>query len=407
MATNLSDDSAQPNITITQQGTITPAVLAGAAGLLQTPDIALSDGDNTFTLMAIDPSGDSTERNLAITQQDTITADVPRQWNRQSLEVIGLMVADPPLVARVLAMVNLAQYHTMAAIDGTPGALIDQTVTGPVSVDASLAKAAHTVLYAMLPPVRTNFDTSLNALLSSIPDGSAMTNALTPGRSIGNGILSETSDDGSDAQSVNEIQSRGSATASTRMAGQSQISQFWPDSKGSDTPVVYWDQVAKQIAISAGISLSSSIRLFAELNVAMADSGMAATIADSNWTPLPITSFFPEYKSGHSMFSTAAFTHPGVTPSLTNFTQAAQKARRRRVYSGIHYEYISQVAQQPGKRVAAAVLDRFALSKDLQPSATIADPAAAPPRLPTVRNSHSAKRVSRFWVAERFKMKAH
>jgi hypothetical protein len=111
----------------------------------------------------------------------------------------------------------------------------------------------------------------------------------------------------------------------------------------------------------------------------------AATIEDDNWTPLLITPSFPEYTSGHSTFSataaavlaaafgdntafsTTAFTLPGVTRSYTSFTQAAEEAGRSRIYGGIHYEFTNQAGQQLGRDVAAAVLSRFTLSKDLQP----------------------------------------
>ena len=452
-------------------------ILAGAGGVFQIPDVDLALGQNAFTIVATDLAGNTAQRTLTVNRVGTVTTDVALQWNQQALEAIRMTVMDPPLAARVLAMVSLAQYDTLAAIDGTPAYLIHETATGPISVDVALAKAAYTVLYAVFPSQRQAFDATLNALLGTIADGAAKNNAIALGLSIGSGILAVRSNDGSDdfvdypgstdvgmwrpdapmfdvasepqwggvtpfaitsadeflpdappaldsaeyAQSVNEIQSLGSATSSTRTADQTEIAQFWADGKGSYTPVGHWDLIAQQVALSAGNSLSSNVRLFAELNVAMADSGIvawdakytfglwrpidaiqnadqdsnAATIADPNWTPLLITPSFPEYVSGHSTFSAAAaailaatfgdntafsngaFTLPGVTRNFTSFTQAAEEAGRSRIYGGIHYEFTNQAGQQLGREVAAAVLDRFVVNQDVQPPTVIADPTPA------------------------------
>ena len=95
--------------------------------------------------------------------------------------------------------------------------------------------------------------------------------------------------------------------------------------------------IAQQVALSEGNSLSSNVRLFAELNVALADAAIAAwdakytyglwrpidaihnadqdnnpaTIVDASWTPLLITPSFPEYVSGHSTFSARSGRDPG------------------------------------------------------------------------------------------------
>src|SRR6185295_16086105 len=104
--------------------------------------VALANGDNAFTLTATDPAGNIAQRNLTINRQGVDPADMAILWNQQTLDAIRLTVMDPPLAARVLAMVSLAQYDTLAAIDGTPAYLMHQGVSGPVSVDAALAKAA-------------------------------------------------------------------------------------------------------------------------------------------------------------------------------------------------------------------------------------------------------------------------
>ncbi|MEQ1628183.1 MAG: Ig-like domain-containing protein, partial [Nitrospira sp.] len=320
-------------------------VLAPGTGAFQIPDVALVSGANLFSLTSTDLAGNASQASLTITRAGVATADVALAWNQLTLEAIRLSVTDPPIATRILAMVSLAQYDTLAAIEQSPAYLIQQSVSGPVSVDAALAKAAHTVLYDLFPAQRATFDAALNALLAGIADGAAKTNALTLGQAIGQGILAVRANDGSGtfldypggsqlgqwqptapmfdvadqpqwgdltpfaltsgdqfrpaappaldsaayAASVEEVRLLGSATSATRTADQTQQAQFWADGKGSYTPPGHWDLIAAQIAQQQGNSLSANVRLFAQLNVALADAAIAAWDAKYTyglWRPI-------------------------------------------------------------------------------------------------------------------------
>jgi hypothetical protein len=160
-------------------------VLAGAGGVFQLPGVALTSGVNSFTLTATDQAGNVSTQNLSITQQGVVPPDVALQWNQITLDSIRLLVTDPPIAARILAMVSLAQYDTLAAIEGTPAYLIHQSVTGPVSVDVAIAKSAYTVLYALYPSFRSTYDNALNVLLGTVADGAAKIDANPPHRLAG------------------------------------------------------------------------------------------------------------------------------------------------------------------------------------------------------------------------------
>jgi membrane-associated phospholipid phosphatase len=323
----------------------TTDVLVGGGGIFQIPNVTLNPGPNTITITSNDAAGNSDQKSLTVTRQGQVTADVALQWNQLALEAIRLTVTDPPIASRALAMVSIAQYDTLAAIEGTPAYLIHQNVSGPVSLDVALAKAAHTVLFALFPSLRANFDTALNQLLSSITDGAGKTNALNLGLSIGSAILAIRANDGSSnfveydgstaiglwrptapmfevadepqwgdvtpfaltspdefrpvappalesaayAASVEETKSLGSAASTTRTADQTQIAQFWADGKGSYTPSGHWNVIAQTVALSQGNSLSANVRLFAQLNVAFVDSSIAAWDAKYTyglWRPI-------------------------------------------------------------------------------------------------------------------------
>src|SRR5262249_1446336 len=131
-----------------------------------------------------------------------------------------------------------------------------------------------------------------------------------------------------------------------------------------------------------GTSVVDNARLFALLNMAMADAaicawdakytydfwrpvtairngdtdGNDATIADPSWSSFIVTPPFPDYVSGHSTFSGAASTVvamfygtndvpftvgsdgvAGATRSFQTFSAAATEAALSRLYGGIHY----------------------------------------------------------------------
>ena len=173
--------------------------LAGAGGVFQLTDVALADGANALTLTVTDAAGKASQSALTITREGTISTDVALTWNLQALEAVRQEVTDPPIATRVLALVSLAQYDTLAAIEGTPAYLVQHSLSGPVNADVALAKAAQTVLNALFPARRDTFDTVLAQLLAGVPDGAAKTNALALGQDIGQSVLVLREHDGSDA----------------------------------------------------------------------------------------------------------------------------------------------------------------------------------------------------------------
>ncbi len=124
----------------------------------------------------------------------------------------------------------------------------------------------------------------------------------------------------------------GAANSITRTADETQIANFWKDGIGTFTPAGHWNNIAEQVAQQEGDSLAQNARLFAELNVALADAAIAAwntkytdntwrpitviqnadsfnnagIVEDPSWQPLIITPNFPEYISGDSTYSGAA-----------------------------------------------------------------------------------------------------
>ena len=169
----------------------------------------------------------------------------------------------------------------------------------------------------------------------------------------------------------NEVRTMGVFDGSGRSSDQSELALFW----AGNTPL-YWNRIALQIAAARSLTLSQNAHLFALMNVAIADAGIAcwdskyryvfwrpitairdpgSVNSDAAWIPwLPGTPAHPEYPSGHSTVSGAAafilsqkfgdstaFTvtsdvRPG-TRSFPSFSAAVAEIADARVFGGIHY----------------------------------------------------------------------
>lgn len=198
----------------------------------------------------------------------------------------------------------------------------------------------------------------------------------------------------------NESVTMGVKDGSARTPDQSELALFW----AGNTPL-YWNRIASQISGERFLSLTENARLFALLNVAMADAGIACWDAKYRyvyWRPItairsgdldgnpnttvdaafvPWLDFFPggtpphpEYPSGHSTVSGAAaailadafgdatsFTvtsdvRPG-TRSFPSFSATTAEIADARVFGGIHWRNSCVRGNALGQSVANYVLD--------------------------------------------------
>jgi hypothetical protein len=204
------------------------------------------------------------------------------------------------------------------------------------------------------------------------------------------------------AADLNETQTMGSASSSSRTADQTLYAQFWQ----AGNPVGFWNPVATRLLSETQNSLLENARLFALLNMGLADAIIGcwdakytydswrpitairladtdnnpATSADVNWVPLIVTPPFPEYPSAHSCVSAAAARilsasfgenapitvttngMPGVARYFSSFTAALDEVKNARVFGGIHF----RTACNDGQTLGNAVSD-FILSHALLP----------------------------------------
>jgi len=157
------------------------------------------------------------------------------------------------------------------------------------------------------------------------------------------------------------------------------LADFWAGGDGTELPPGRWinvtlDYLRKQPAMSQ----ARVARLFALLNVAMADAGVAAWDAkyhywvtrpenairdlaiDPDFEPYLDTPFFPAYTSGHATYSGAAgevlaYLFPRDAEA---WRRRAQEAADSRVYGGIHFPMDGTEGIKMGERIGRLVVVR-------------------------------------------------
>ena len=456
-----------PGIKVALLGTDFQA-LATDTGSFQFPDVPLTIGANPFTAEATSAAGATADFPVTIIRVSSTAPPNPViVWNQAALNAIEQDGTDPLFASRGLAMVQAAVFDSVNAIEGTPAYYVKIAAPAGASADAAVDAAAHDVLGYLYPGQQASLDALLAAQLALVPDGQAKADGEAVGQAAGNAIIAMRVNDGSQtfvdftsgtapgnwqptppafaepldpqwanltpfamtspdqfrpagppdltsqqwADAVNQVESLGSATNSTRTAYQTQIAQFWNDATSTYTPPGHWNAIAATVAQQEGDGLASDARLFAELDISLADAGIAAwntkydydtwrpvtviqsggdgvnpaVTADPTWEPLLTTPNFPEYVSGHSTFSGAAATVldaffgdnvsftsteetlPGVTRSFTSFDQAAQEAGMSRIYAGIHFIFSDTDGLATGQAVAKWDLGTFNVSQDTTP----------------------------------------
>lgn len=160
-----------------------------------------------------------------------------------------------------------------------------------------------------------------------------------------------------------------------RMEEHRRIANYWQDGLGTYTPPGHWDKIALDFMIKYKTNPIRSARIFAYMDMAMMDAGIACWDAKYYYHyPRPIeqipgfetiagTPNFPSYTSGHSMFSAAAaeilaYVFPA---EATKFRDWAKEAAISRVYGGIHYRFDAEAGTDAGIEVAQYTLAKAKL----------------------------------------------
>ncbi len=156
---------------------------------------------------------------------------------------------------------------------------------------------------------------------------------------------------------------------------QRRIANWWEDGLGSYTPPGHWNKLAKRLCIKNRLNPLRSARVFAYMNMAVQDAGIACWETKYYYHyPRPIqtisgfktilgTPNFPAYTSGHSTFSAAAAEVLSyVFPSEAAYCKSwAEEAALSRIYGGIHYRFDADAGLEQGKKVASYAIAKARL----------------------------------------------
>src|SRR5689334_11240877 len=129
-------------------------------------------------------------------------ADVVTDANAKAAEIASKSPATPPAV-RTMAIVQVSVFDAVSAITGRYPALRAK-ITAPrdASVDAAVAAATRTALSKLMPAQQAAIDADYQALLKSVPDGSAKTAGIALGEQAATAIVALCADDGAVAPDV-------------------------------------------------------------------------------------------------------------------------------------------------------------------------------------------------------------
>jgi hypothetical protein len=395
--------------------------------------------------------------------QAAAAAETPRgsgaivvDWNKQLVKIVNTPGAQPATVhpTRSFAIMHAAIYDSVVSIThGSSPYLFSLNAPAGARADAAAAEAGHDTLVALYPSMKTALDQQLASELAAIPDGGAKGQGVQVGHLSAAFMLSARVDDGSSvtlppfvggtqpgdwrpappaftpavftqwslvtpfvldksdqfrpaappaltspsyAQALNEVKSLGQNSSPSRTADQTVAAKFWPG------PIwTTWNEIAEKSALTHNSDLVRTARLFALLDLSLADTTIAfydakyhyhlwrpitavreadndgnpATAGDPSWTPLLATAPDPSYPGAHSAISGAGAAvlasffgdHdrimvtsdvlPGVTRSFNSYSAAASEAGLSRIYGGVHTRIDHEAGLKQGHDVARFVLD--------------------------------------------------
>lgn len=381
-------------------------------------------------------------------------------WNQELLHILQKPGAQPATVhpTRSFAMLHAAIYDSVVSITrDAPAAVFLQNAPPSAKPDAAAATAGHDTLAALYPKMKAALDQLLAGELSKIPDGAGKQEGIQVGHSITEHLVAIRAHDGSAAtpppfvpgnqlgnyrptppnfaapvfthwakvtpfvlhtaaqfrpgpppaltsrayaQALNEVKSLGQNSSKTRTVDQTVAAKFWAGPIWNT-----WNEVAEKAALIHRTNLERTARLFAALNLSLADStiafydtkyhyqlwrpitairkantvGNSLTIGDPTWTPLAITAPDPSYSGAHSTISAAAATvlsgffgnqdHvrvtsdvlPGTVRTFASYTDVAKEAGLSRIFAGQHTRLDHESGTALGHNIAQFVLSHFSV----------------------------------------------
>ena len=173
--------------------------IADTSGAFRFTGVPVANGANPIDAQAIDAADNTSTGTLDVQLVAPTGADPVLTWNQLTLQAIATDADAPTVASRALAMESLSVYDAVAAIDGTPGFLVNLTAPAGASAAAAVAEAADQVLDNLYPAQTATFDAQLATDLAGIADGQAKTDGIALGQAAARTIIALRATDGSQA----------------------------------------------------------------------------------------------------------------------------------------------------------------------------------------------------------------
>ena len=391
-----------------------------------------------------------TRKNDAGEKIQYLPNEVILNWNEITYLAFGGSNYQHSLMAsRINAMVHIAMHDALNAVYPKYSTYAFHGKDAGADPIAAAATAAHTVLFHEIQDKKGYLDSALQQTLAAISDGDAKTRGIKIGKGAGQAILTDRTNDGSagnplvpitnnaiagvyeavppfdfyfapywenvklfgietkdqfrsipppplnsEAYTIafNEVKETGQLNSVSRTADQTFYAKYWYEFSEAG-----WNRVARVAAANKKLGLLETARLFALVDMAIADAYIAGwdsklhynfwrpytairkaaadgnneTTVDLNWEPEMPTPPIQDYPSTHSALGSAAATvlaielgdntpftmesptavPPGATRSFTSFTDAARENADSRVRAGIHFRFACDAGLELGDRI--------------------------------------------------------
>ena len=388
----------------------------------------------------------------AISFSSLLAADVVTEWNQRANACVLEAKIMPFAGTRVMAIMHTAMFDAINSIEGryTPYKFKVSAPAGS-SPEAAGAAAAHATLVALFPEQKAALDAAYAAYLAQVPDGAGRTAGIAVGEEVAAKVLAWRASDGANAPNTyrpvttpgayittalpvgtqwvsmtpwvmerpsqfhpapppalssaqwtadyNEVKELGGKKSTRRTAEQTETGRFW-----TITGPQSFDPIVRQLAAAPGRSLSQNARLFALVEMAVADSyiavfeakyaynfwrpitairngdidGNEATVRDPSWEPLVDTPLHPEYPCAHCINTGSARavleaefgtgpnpltmtspTAPGAVHKWASIGDYAEEVAMARIYGGLHYRNSTVVGKDMGKKIGELAVQNY------------------------------------------------
>jgi hypothetical protein len=378
-------------------------------------------------------------------------ADVVTDWNMTTNALVAKDIGNNPKL-RTLAMVHVAMSDAINTVQNRHTRVIATLPAAPgASAEAAAATAAWHILTEIYPKEKAKIEETYATSLKAIPEGPAKSEGITLGREVAKAVQADRATDGTSApdtyrphttpgayvpttlplweqyarakpwvlksadqfrpgpppalssaewaRDYNEVKSLGGTKSTARTPEQTEAVTFWENVNFGPA----WQAAARELSINKEMPLAECARLFALLNMSLANAyivnwdakytynfwrpvtairngdqdGNDATERDAGWTSFNPTPMHPEYPSQATINATIAsavlesvfgpvkvipFTATDVrdakrTRQFASLADMAEEQKNVRVWGGVHYRFAIRASEEVGPKVAAYMIE--------------------------------------------------